>query len=66
MSTKDLQQPWKNWYQPVADTNHAISNPFANAVCLNSGGQGAMPQKPREVDLSKPKIMSVFDKTAGK
>jgi len=49
-STTNLSQPWKAWFK--ADP---ACNPLANAILLARDSQGAMPQKARRVDLSKPK-----------
>lgn len=59
MASNVLQQPWKNWYEPEKNLDYSVWNPLANAVCLSGGSQGAMPQKPREVDLSQPKARFV-------
>jgi hypothetical protein len=50
-STTHLSQPWKAWYQANPDCN-----PLAMGTSLACGlEQGALPQKARQVDLSKPK-----------
>lgn len=49
-STTELSQPWKAWYQA-----RPACNPLAKAISLARDSQGAMPQKARGVDLSKPK-----------
>ena len=50
-SAPKLSQPWKAWYQAKPSCN-PLANPISLA-CRDS--QGAMPQKARQVDLSKPK-----------
>ncbi len=49
-STTNLSQPWKAWYQA-----NPACNPLATAISLADDSQGALPQKARQVDLSKTK-----------
>jgi hypothetical protein len=53
-STINLSQPWKVWYQA-----NPACNPLASAISLARDSQGALPQKARHVDLSKPKGQQV-------
>jgi hypothetical protein len=50
--SRQLAQPWQEWYTPVKDFNYC---PRKYAITSRGSGQGSIPQKPRNVDLSKEK-----------
>jgi hypothetical protein len=54
-SRAPLRQPWKEWF--VAEKRLDV-NPLDKPVSLGRARQGSLPQKPRQVDLSKEKKKS--------
>jgi hypothetical protein len=53
--SQGLVQQWKAWYKPIEKSDASAWNPLDKPVALNGRQQGGLPQKPRQVDLSKPK-----------
>lgn len=55
-----LRQPWKKWF--MAEKRLDL-NPLDAPVSLGRPRQGSLPQKPRQVDLSKEKKMKKYSGT---
>jgi len=62
-SRASLRQPWKEWF--MAEKCLDV-NPLDKPVSLGRARQGSLPQKPRQVDLSKEKKKSEIPVTDSK